>query len=82
MTDLLVSVPLWLSILSGVLGGLIVVGLHLFAGWMATRTMRRRPVAYLAAAALVAGGLVVGTVLTFNTSANAVAAQVGIGRCT
>jgi hypothetical protein len=81
MAAALAAVPAWLSILAGVLGGMVFVGVHGFAGYLATKTIRYRVTGWAVAAVLVLLGLGVGTVLTYNASANAIAAQVGIGRC-
>ena len=81
MSGLLAALPLWLSVLAGVLGGIVFVAVHIFAGYLATRTIKYRATGLAVAAVLVLLGLGVGTVLSYNATANAVAAEIGIGKC-
>jgi len=84
VNGLLAAVPLWLSVLAGVLGGIVFVGVHGFAGWLttsATWRTRYRTAGLIIATVLVLLGLGVGTVLSYNATANAVAAEIGVGKC-
>lgn len=81
MGDLLNAVPPWLLILAGMIGGMCVIALHGFAGYLATKTIKYKITGRAVAITLILAGTVVGTMLSFTMATSAVAADVGYARC-
>lgn len=81
MPEFLTAVPTGLLILAGLIGGMCVIGLHGFAGLLATRTIKYKVTGRVVALVLVLAGTAVGTGISYAMTTTAIEIDAGIARC-